>query len=197
MADKEYRLGNNARELVRYTVRTTKPVSGDVSTRDVRKMLQKIASLEDIRDVRTVCSQTVNYLDRKEKQGFSQRGYKLFGEDMCKCARQISADVQTANDKHFDTEHEERLRLIDEVLRGCNKLLEDIQQCVDAGYITVAKGGEWTKKVTDVKYPAAAWRKKDGARARKLEEDKQREADARQVALVKDAIRQYNTERRQ
>jgi len=40
MADKEYVLGNKARELVKYTIQATKVVTGDVSQRDVRKILQ-------------------------------------------------------------------------------------------------------------------------------------------------------------
>ena len=51
MADKEYVLGNNARELLKYTNQATKVVSEDVSQRDVKKILQKVAALEDFREV--------------------------------------------------------------------------------------------------------------------------------------------------
>ncbi len=68
MADKEYVLGNKARELT-YTNQATKIVTDDVSQRDVRKILQKIAALGDIRDVKQVCGQMIGYLDKKDKQG--------------------------------------------------------------------------------------------------------------------------------
>lgn len=55
VADKEYILGNKARELLTYTNQATKIVTDDVSQRDVRKILQKIAALDDIRDVKQVC----------------------------------------------------------------------------------------------------------------------------------------------
>ena len=49
MADKEYLLGNRARELLKYTNQATKVVTDDVSQKDVRVILQKIAALDDIR----------------------------------------------------------------------------------------------------------------------------------------------------
>lgn len=55
MADKEYLLGNNARELLKYTNQATKPVTDDVSVRDVRTILKKIAALDDITKVRETC----------------------------------------------------------------------------------------------------------------------------------------------
>ena len=84
---------------------------------------------------------------------------------------------------------------IDDVLDGCTLLLEYIQICVEEHIISVKKSGVWTKKVTDVKYMAASWRKNDGGRARKLREEAQAQADKRQVEVVKAAIRQYNAER--
>ena len=57
------------------------------------------------------------------------------------------------------------------VLDGCTLLLEYIQICVEEHIISVKKSGVWTKKVTDVKYMAASWRKNDGGRARKLREE--------------------------
>ena len=52
MADnKDFLLGNKARELLCYTKHATKVVSDDASRRDVRMILHKIAQLEDIREV--------------------------------------------------------------------------------------------------------------------------------------------------
>lgn len=72
MADKEYILGNKARELVKYTIQATRVVTGDVSQHDVRKILQKVAELDDIRDVKAVCQQLIGSLDRTEKKGFNE-----------------------------------------------------------------------------------------------------------------------------
>ena len=52
VADKEYLLGNKARELLKYTNQATKTVAEDISRKDVRQIFQKIAALDDIRDVR-------------------------------------------------------------------------------------------------------------------------------------------------
>ena len=43
MAEKEYLLGNRARELLRYTNQATRIVSDDVSQRDVRAIIKRIA----------------------------------------------------------------------------------------------------------------------------------------------------------
>ena len=196
VADKEYILGNKARELLTYTNQATKIVTDDVSQRDVRKILQKIAALDDIRDVKQVCGQMIGYLDKKDKQGFTKAAYRCYGEDMRKTAKGIVRDIHAANGKYFDTEYEERLRLIGKILDGCNLMLEYIQICLDMGTISLEKSKVWTKKVLDVKYMSAKWKKNDGARAKKLVAEKQAEEDARQVAVVKTAIRQYNAERK-
>ena len=100
MADKEYVLGNKARELLTYTNQATKIVTDDVSQRDVRKILQKIAALGDIRDVKQVCGQMIGYLDKKDKQGFTKAAYRCYGEDMRKTAKGIVRDIHAA---HGDT----------------------------------------------------------------------------------------------
>lgn len=74
-------------------------------------------------------------------------------------------------------------------------MLEYIQICLDMGIISMKKSEVWTKKVTDVKYMAASWKKNDGNRAKKLVEVAQTEADQRQIALVKEAIRQVKAKK--
>lgn len=189
MEDKEYKLGNNARELLKYTNRATKPVGDDVSLRDVRGMLSKIAAMEDIRAARQVCVDTIGAMDRGQREGFTKRAYRCYGEDMRKIAAEIVRDVHAANGRLFATEYEERLALIGRALDECALMLEYIQICLDLGYISLKKSEVWTKKVTDVKYMLAAWKKKDGQRAAKLREDAARSADLRQIELVKEAIR--------
>jgi hypothetical protein len=196
MADKEYLLGNRARELLKYTNQATKVVTDDVSQKDVRVILQKIAALDDIREVKSICQTTIGQLDRKEKDGFTKAMYRCYGEDMRLIAKGIVRDIHAANGKMFATEYNERLRLIGKVLDGCSLPLEYIQIVQDMGVISLKKSEIWTKKVLDVKYMTASWKKNDGARANKLRSDEEAKQDARQVEVVKTAIRQYNAEKK-
>ena len=191
MAEKEFLLGVKTRELLKYTKQATKVVSDDISPQDVRAILHKIAALEDIRDAREVCSQAINAIDRKQKEGFTKTTFRFYGQDMREIAKQILLDVHAANNTHFLTEYDSRLRKIDAVLDGCSLLLEYITLCIEEKIISTAKGGVWTGKVMDVKRMAGKWRKNDGGRARKLREQDQAAKDRRQTALVKEAIRQY------
>lgn len=190
MAEKEYLLGNKARELLRYTNQATRVISDDVSRKDVRAIIKKVAELDDIREVKSVCYQLIHTLDTKDKEGFTRSMFKLYGEDMREIAKGIVRDVHAANDKHFVTEFDERLAKIDDILSGCSLLLEYIQICVDEHIISVKKGGIWTKKVTDVKYMSASWKKNDGGRARKIKAEAQAEADRHQYDLTKAAVRE-------
>lgn len=194
MADKEFLLGVRARELLKYTKQATKIVTDDVSTKDVRQILARIAALQDIREVQTVASQVMSALDKKQREGFTKSTFRLYGEDMRYIAKQILLDVHAANNTHFLTEYDQRLRKIDAVLDGCSLLLEYITICMEDGIISTHKGGVWTKKTQDVKYMAGAWRKNDGGRAKKLREEAQGAADRRQLALVKEALQQHMTE---
>lgn len=196
MADKEYLLGNKARELLRFTNQATKVVTDDVSQKDVRAILQKIAALDDIREVKSVCQTTIGQLDGKDKEGFTKAMYRCYGEDMRLIAKGIVRDIHAANGKMFATEYDERLRLIGLVLDGCSLLIEYIQTVLELGVISLKKSEVWTKKVLDVKYMTASWKKNDGARANKLRAEEAAKEDARQVEVVKTAIRQYNAERK-
>lgn len=155
MADKEYLLGNKARELLRFTNQATKVVTDDVSQKDVRAILQKIAALDDIRDVKSVCQTTIGQLDSKDKEGFTKAMYRCYGEDMRLIAKGIVRDIHAANGKMFATEYDERLRLIGLVLDGCSLLIEYIQTVLELGVISLKKSEVWTKKVLDVKYMTA------------------------------------------
>lgn len=194
MADKEFLLGNRARELLRYTKQATKIVSDDVSGKDVRAIIKRIAELDDIRDVKSVCTETVHALDTKDREGFTKSTYRLYGEDMREIAKGVMRDIQAANNVNFQTEYDERLKRIEDALDGCSLLLEYIQICVEEQIISVKKAGVWTKKVTDVKYMTAAWKRNDGGRARKLREEAQKTADRRQYELMREAIRSVMVE---
>lgn len=191
MADKEFLLGVKTRELLKYTKQATKVVSDDISPQDVRTILHRIAALEDIRDAREVCSQAINAIDRKQKEGFTKTAFRFYGQDMRDIAKQILLDVHAANNTHFLTEYDSRLRKIDAVLDGCSLLLEYITLCMDEKIISTAKGGVWTGKVMDVKRMAGKWRKNDGGRAKSLRDQAQAVRNRQQIGLVKEAIRQY------
>jgi hypothetical protein len=191
MAEKEFLLGVKARELLKYTKQATKVVSDDISPQDVRAILHKIAALEDIRDARAVCSQAINAVDRKQREGFTKTTFRFYGRDMREIAKQILLDVHAANNTHFLTEYDSRLRKIDAVLDGCSLLLEYITLCMDEKIISTAKGGVWTGKVMDVKRMAGKWRKNDGGRAKSLRDQAQAVRNRQQIGLVKEAIRQY------
>lgn len=111
MADKEFLLGVKARELLKYTKQATKVVSDDISPQDVRAILHKIAALEDIRDAREVCSQAINAIDRKQKEGFTKTAFRFYGQDMREIAKQILLDVHAA---HGDT-HALRSKIAEQV----------------------------------------------------------------------------------
>ena len=191
MAEKEFLLGVKTRELLKYTKQATKVVSDDISPQDVRAILHKIAALEDIRDAREVCSQAINAVDRKQKEGFTKTAFRFYGQDMREIAKQILLDVHAANNTHFLTEYDSRLRKIDAVLDGCSLLLEYITLCMEEKIISTAKGGVWTGKVMDVKRMAGKWRKNDGGRAKSLRDQAQTVRNRQQIGLVKEAIRQY------
>ena len=196
MVEKEFLLGNRARELLKYTKQATRIVSDDVSQRDVRAIIRRIAELDDIRDVKKVCSEVVGVLDKKDREGFTKSTFRLYGEDMRQIARGIMRDIHAANNKHFVTEYNERLRKIDDALDGCSLLLEYIRICVEEKIIGVKKAAVWTKHVTDVKYMSAAWKKNDGGRARKIESEVKASEERRQYDLVKAACREVINSRK-
>lgn len=187
MADKEYLLGNRARELLIYTNRATRVVTGDVAQKDVRLILQKVAALEDIREVKGTCAQLIGALDKKDREGFTKSTFRDYGQDMRDIAKAIIRDIHAANGKMFATEYNERLRLIGLVLDNCSLMLEYIQICLDLGIISVKKSETWTKKVLDVKYMTASWKKNDGARARKIEDEAKSVEEKREFERTKAA----------
>ena len=179
MADnKDFLLGNKARELLCYTKHATKVVSDDANRRDVRMILHKIAQLEDIREVQKVCGEAVQMIDRSSREGFTKSNFRLYGEDM----RVIAKSILRLHS------HGHRIRKVNDVLDDCTLLLEYIQLCLDEKIIDVKKAGVWTKMVTDVKYMAIAWKKKSQEMARKPEAERRAAEDARIEAIVRRAL---------
>lgn len=190
MADKEYLLGNRARELLRYTKRKTRVISDDISRKDVRTIIRRIAQLEDIQQVRSYCAEIDKALSKGNgKEGFTKSNFDFYGRDMREIAKGIVRDIKAANDKQFQTEYEERLKKIEDIINGCNLMLEYITLCLEDNIITKAESGEWTKRTTDVLYMAKSWFKNDGGRARKLREEARTEEYKREFELMRSAVK--------
>ena len=154
MAEQPFLVGNKARGLLRYTQRATRIVSDDISRSDARKVFQKAAALEDIREMKQVCTTAVHALDVREKEGPTKSTFNLYGRDIRETAKKILLDALAANNVNFATEYDKRIEKIGEVVDGRSLLLEYLTLCTEDGIISAKKAGIWTKKITDVKYPA-------------------------------------------
>ena len=155
-----FKVGANARELLRYTQRATRIVTDDISRSDARKIIQKVAALEDVRDIQKVCGTAVHALDSGDREGFSKSTFRLYGEGI-------------------------RVEKIGAVVDGCSLLLEYLTICTEEGIIRAKKAGIWTKKVTDVKYPAMKWLTSERGRAEKLRAEAERKRLTEQAAALK------------
>lgn len=170
-----FKVGANARELLRYTQRATRIVTDDISRSDARKIIQKVAALEDVRDIQKVCGTAVHALDTRNREGFTKSTYRLYGEGIRMTARQILLDAYAANNVNFQTDYDKRLEKIGAVIDGCALMLQYLQLCTEDGIISVKKSGIWTKKVTDVKYPAMKWLTSERERAESLRQTAEKE----------------------
>lgn len=190
VAEKQYLLGNRARELLIYTNQATKISSGDVSSTAVKKLIHQIVRAEDLQQVKAICDGLEKALGKNASHGFSKSAYRCYGEDMRMIAKGIVRDIRSANSKRFEVEYEERLRLIQSVLDGCGLLLDYIQICLELNIVSTQKAAVWTKKVQDVNYMTLAWRKTDAARADGLRQAGQKAAEIRIANIVRKALRE-------
>ena len=175
MAEQPFKVGRNAKELLRYTLRATRTVSDDISRSDARAVFQKAAALEDVKDIQRVCETAVHALDTRNREGFTKSTYRLYGEGIRMTARQILLDTYAANNVNFQTDYDKRLEKIGAVIDGCSLMLQYLQLCTEDGIISVKKSGIWTKKVTDVKYPAMKWLTSERERAESLRQTAEKE----------------------
>ena len=74
------------------------------------------------------------------------------------------------------------------VVDGCSLLLEYLTICTEEGIISAKKAGIWTKKVTDVKYPAMKWLTSERGRAEKLRAEAERKRLTEQAAALKSVL---------
>lgn len=185
MAEQPFKVGRNAKELLRYTLRATRTVSDDISRSDARAVFQKAAALEDVKDIQRVCETAVHALDTRNREGFTKSTYRLYGEGIRMTARQILLDAHAANNVNFQTDYDRRVEKIGAVVDGCSLLLEYLTICTEEGIISAKKAGIWTKKVTDVKYPAMKWLTSERGRAEKLRAEAERKRLTEQAAALK------------
>lgn len=111
------------------------------------------------------CGTAVHALDTRDREGFSKSTFRLYGEGIRLTARQILLDAHAANNVNFQTDYDKRVEKIGAVVDGCSLLLEYLTICTEEGIISAKKAGIWTKKVTDVKYPAMKWLTSERGRA--------------------------------
>ena len=175
-----FKVGANARELLRYTQRATRIVTDDISRSDARKIIQKVAALEDVRDIQKVCGTAT-----RDREGFSKSTFRLYGEGIRLTARQILLDAHAANNVNFQTDYDRRVEKIGAVVDGCSLLLEYLTICTEEGIISAKKAGIWPKKVPAVKYPAMKWLTSERGRAEKLRAEAERKRLTAPAAALK------------
>ena len=122
---------------------------------------------------------------RETGRAFPKSTFRLYGEGIRLTARQILLDAHAANNVNFQTDYDKRVEKIGAVVDGCSLLLEYLTICTEEGIISAKKAGIWTKKVTDVKYPAMKWLTSERGRAEKLRAEAERKRLAEQAAALK------------
>ena len=191
MADnKDFQIGNKAKDLLIYSFNVTKPVSDkSMESKEVLSTMLKLREMNPD-EVREFCEAAADRLRRSvDKQGYPKSTVHSYIKTIRETALDIVKNIQTANDCRFDTEYDKRLELIDEVLRGCNLMLQLIEIILELNYINMKRCKHWTKMVTDVKYMTLSWKKKDSGRAEGLRTAEKTADFDRQAQILAEAIK--------
>lgn len=186
----EYKLGNKALELYRYTNQVTKPVADEkVDAKDVAKVLRTIARANTIEEMRELLLKTADRLDKKPGRPRFPKS-ESFGmiADLRGAARNIVRGVHAANETNFMERPEERLKEIKAVIDECNLMLQFVALSNDLGYADIKRVETWTGKILDVKRMCLAWLKKDGERAKKNQREKDSGRLKALIALVREIL---------
>ena len=186
----EYKLGNKALELYRYTNQVTKPVADEkVDAKDVAKVLRTIARANTIEEMRELLLKTADRLDKKPGRPRFPKS-ESFGmiADLRGAARNIVRGVHAANETNFMERPEERLKEIKAVIDECNLMLQLVALSNDLKYADIGRVETWTGKILDVKRMCLAWMKKDGERAKKILAGKDREHIGAMIVLVREIM---------
>jgi len=190
MAEKEYLLGNKARDLYQYTRQVTKPGADEkVDTRDVAAVMRKMAAAGTLEEMRGTLTATAERLENKRKRPYFPKS-ESFGmvKDLRDAARAILRGVFAANETRFNEHPEDRLREIKAVVDECGLMLQLVELAHDLGYTDTKRMGIWSRRILDVKYMCLAWMKKDGARAKAILADRQRTECDTLVNLVREIL---------
>lgn len=186
----EYKLGNKALELYRYTNQVTKPVADEkVDAKDVAKVLRTIARANTIEEMRELLLKTADRLDKKPGRPRFPKS-ESFGmiADLRGAARNIVRGVHAANETNFMERPEERLKEIKAVIDECNLMLQFVALSNDLGYTDIKRVETWTNKILDVKRMCLSWMKKDGERAKKNQREKDSGRLKALIALVREIL---------
>lgn len=192
MADnKDFQIGNKAKDLLIYSFQVTKPVSDkSMETKDVLTTMLKLKDMKP-EEVKSFCETASERLRRSsDKQGFPKSAVHSYIKLIRETAVGIVTNIQMANDCRFETEYEKRLMLIDEVLKGCNLMLQLILISLELDYINIKRSKYWTKMVTDVKYMTLSWKKKDSERAEAIRKSEKEASYARFAHIIADAVKE-------
>lgn len=188
MADKEYVLGNRAKDLYQYTRQATKPGADDsVKAQDAATVMRKMASAKTLEEARNALNATADRLENRRKRPYFPKS-ESFGmvQDLRNAARSILRGVYAANETRFNEHPDDRLHEIKAVIDETNLMLQLVELSHDLGYIDTRRLGAWTKRILDVKYMCLAWLKKDGARAKTIKANRAREDSEMLVRLVRE-----------
>ena len=186
----EYKLGNKALELYRYTLQVTKPVADDkIDARDAAAVMRKMARANTLDEMRAMLTATADRLEKKPGRPRFPKS-ESFGiiADLRGAARIVVRGVPAANETNFLERPEERLKEIKAVIDECNLMLQLVALSNDLKYADIKRVETWTGKILDVKRMCLAWMKKDGERAKKILAGKEREKMAAVIALVRDIM---------
>ena len=190
MAEREYLLGNKAKDLYKYTRQVTKPGADEkVDARDVATVMRRMAAAGTLEEMRGTLTATAERLENKRKHPYFPKS-ESFGmvKDLRDAARAILRGVFAANETRFNDHPEDRLREIKAVIDECGLMLQLVELAHDLGYTDAKRMGTWTKRILDVKYMCLAWMKKDGARAKAIMDDRQRTECGTLVKLVREIL---------
>ena len=192
MPEKEYLLGNRAKDLLIYTTQVTKPVADNrVEAREIVAVLKR--AMESKNPSESI-QQTIAALNsrKSKRRGFPKSTTFTYVKDLRECAIAIVKNVHAANECMFNTEYELRLKLIKKVLEDCNLMLKLVEISLELGYIDAGQCKHWTERITNVKYMCASWKKKDTERAKELikaqEVDRLSREKEMLLAIVKEVL---------
>lgn len=149
-----------------------------------------MASFQAIPKAKDLLDYTMERTTAKEAAGSTKPRFpksQSFG--YCKALRDAALSIleriQAANDYYFETQFEERLIALDEVLQKCGLMLHLIDLSLKRGYITGDQAHYWTEMVLSVKRPIFLWRKNDGNRAATLRAEKQAAETAQMAEILR------------